>query len=114
MITLDGALHLVSGLEEAALRRWIAHEWVRPAQERGEPVFREIDVARIRLIIELRDEMEVGEGAMPVVLSLLDQLHEQRRQMRRLCVTLAGAKPEDAVGGVVDRLMRAPGEVRRR
>ena len=52
-----------------------------------------MDIARLRLILELRDEMEVGETAMPVVLSLLDQLHASRRHMRRLCEMLDAAGP---------------------
>ncbi len=107
MITLDDALRLVTGLEEQALRRWIAREWVRPAEHDGQPAFREADVARIRLIVSLRDEMEVGETAVPVVLSLLDQLHEQRRHLRRLCAALADAAADEAVGDVVERLVLA-------
>ena len=110
MITLDDALRLVSGLEEEALRRWIAREWVLPLEHEGRPAFREIDIARIRLIVSLSDEVEVGEKAVPVVLSLLDQLHEQRRQMRRLCAVLAGASPDEDVRDVVERLARSGGD----
>lgn len=108
MITLDEALRLVAGLEEQSLRRWIAREWVQPVEHEGRPTLREADVARLRLIVSLRDEVEIGEQAVPVVLSLLDQLHEQRRQMRRLCAVLADAGPDEAVRGVLDRLV-SPG-----
>ncbi|MBV8912872.1 MAG: hypothetical protein JOZ05_07530, partial [Acetobacteraceae bacterium] len=47
-------------------------------------------------ILDLQ-EMEVGEGAMPVVLSLLDQLHETRRQMRRLVEALDAGTTEEVV-----------------
>ena len=83
MITVATVLARVPGLDEHRLRLWIAEEWVRPAQWAGEPVFEEIDLARVQLILDL-DRMEVGVAAMPVVLSLLDQLHEHRRQMRRV------------------------------
>ena len=63
-----------------------------------------MDIARLRLILELRDEMEVGETAMPVVLSLLDQLHASRRHMRRLCEMLDAAGPEDRVRDILGRL----------
>ena len=109
MITIGDALRLVAGLEEQALRRWIAREWVRPVEWDGQPAFREIDVARIRLIASLRDQMEVSERAVPVVLSLLDQLHEQRRHMRRLCAALADAAPDEAVTDVLNRLARSEG-----
>ena len=57
---------------------------VRPDKSAGGYTFREIDVARARLILEMRDEMEISEDALPVVLLLLDQLYDLRRQMRDL------------------------------
>lgn len=84
MITVGALLVHVRGLEEAQLRTWIAEGWVRPDLRDGEPVFEEIDLARCRLILELREEMEVNEAAMPVVLHLLDRLHATRRQLRLL------------------------------
>ncbi|WP_145138451.1 chaperone modulator CbpM [Roseomonas gilardii] len=104
MITVTTVLQQVRGLDEQTLRRWIAQEWVRPARRGEDPVFEEIDIARLHLILELRDQMEVGETAMPVVLSLLDQLHASRRHMRRLCEMLDAAGPEDRVHDILGRL----------
>lgn len=104
MITVTTVLQRVRGLDEPTLRRWIAQEWVRPARRGEAPVFEEIDIARLHLILELRDQMEVGETAMPVVLSLLDQLHASRRHMRRLCEMLDAAGPEDRVHDILGRL----------
>jgi DNA invertase Pin-like site-specific DNA recombinase len=42
----------------------------------------EFDVARLHLILDL-EASDVDDGAMPVALSLLHQLHETRRQMTR-------------------------------
>ncbi|PZR13667.1 MAG: hypothetical protein DI532_10850 [Azospirillum brasilense] len=104
MITVTTVLQQVRGLDEQTLRRWIAQDWVRPARRGENPVFEEIDIARLHLILELRDQMEVGETAMPVVLSLLDQLHASRRHMRRLCEMLDAAGPEDRVHDILGRL----------
>ena len=41
-------------------------------------------MARVRLLCELKDEMKVNDEAMPVVLSLLDQLYGLRREMKAL------------------------------
>lgn len=99
MITREVVLQRVRGLDGGTLDVWVAAAWVRPAVRDGAPVFAEIDVARVRLILELRDELEVNDGAMPVVLSLLDQLHATRAQMARLCTALqdAGDGPADQV-----------------
>ena len=66
-------------------------------------LFHEIDVARVRLIVELRDELGLDEEAMPTVLSLLDQLYEARRQMRALRQALA-AVPAEAREAVLREL----------
>ncbi len=84
MITLNAVLERVRGLDADTLHVWITQEWIRPMTRGGEPVFEEVDVARVQLILELRDDMDVGESAIPVVLSLLDQLHATRRDLRRL------------------------------
>jgi len=82
-------------LEE--LRDWIAEGWVRPAQGAQGPVFDELDVARVRLVRDLREDVSLPADALPVVLSLLDQVHGLRRHLRGLA-------------GAVDR---QPEEVRR-
>jgi chaperone modulatory protein CbpM len=52
-------------------------------------------VARARLILEMRDEMEINEDALPVVLLLLDQLYDLRRQMRDLNSAFLQVVPKD-------------------
>lgn len=86
MITLDLLCARFSHLRVEDLQLWISEGHVRPERAEGELVFTEIDVERVRLILELRDEMAVNEEAMPVVLSLLDQLYELRRRLRMMGV----------------------------
>ena len=95
MITVAAVLARLPGLDEQRLRLWIAEDWVRPVQQGGGLFFAEIDVARLNLILELH-ELEVGAGAMPVVLSLLDRVHQQRRQMRLIVAALRDAGVEPA------------------
>ncbi len=95
MITIEVLVTQISGLQRQDLERWISNQWVRPDGRAGAYVFREIDVARVRLIRELRDEMQVNEEALPVVLSLLDQLYDQRRRMRELGDALRRAAPDE-------------------
>ena len=91
MITVAALLARLPGLDEPRLRFWIDEDWVRPVRRGGELVFAEIDLARITLILELQ-ELEVGPGAMPVVLSLLDRVHRQRREMHRVVDALRRAR----------------------
>ena len=93
MIGIDVVIAEISGLTRQDLERWISNAWVRPDRSAGGYVFREIDVARAHLILEMRDEMEINEDALPVVLLLLDQLYDLRRQMRELNSALMQIAP---------------------
>ena len=104
MITIEMLTHTVTGLKAEDLRRWIDNAWVRPDGQPGQYRFHEIDVARLRLIVELRDDLGVDEAALPVVLSLLDQLYETRRHMIRLRAVIETVVPEDVRGRILDDL----------
>ncbi len=99
MISFAAVLAHLPALDEARLRVWIEQDWVRPLQGSGEPLFAEIDVARLHLILDL-EALDLGEGAIPVVLSLLDQLHETRRHMR----LVVDALDPDTARRIIDRL----------
>ena len=95
MITIETLCIQVHGLRRDDLERWIGQAWVRPDGEPGRYVFHDIDIARVQLILELREQMQVNEEALPVVLSLLDQLYEARRRMRRVRDALDQAAPAE-------------------
>lgn len=82
------------GLDPANLERWIDAALVRPDGEPGDWRFQEIDVARVRLIVELHHTMHVEEQTLPVVLSLLDQLYDARRALRRIGMAMGRADEE--------------------
>jgi chaperone modulatory protein CbpM len=86
MITLELLCARFTRLRLEDLQGWIAEGHVRPERTGQDLVFTELDVERVRLILELRDDMAVNEEALPVVLSLLDQLYELRRRLRELGV----------------------------
>ena len=50
-----------------------------PAEQDGAYLFDEVDLARIKLISELRRDLEVNDAAVPVVLRLIDQVHGLHR-----------------------------------
>ncbi|MFZ4408699.1 MAG: chaperone modulator CbpM [Paracraurococcus sp.] len=106
MITVQ-ALSRRLGLAETEIEHWVALSWLRPDGGPGGWVFEEMDVARIRLIVELRD-LALDEEAMPVVLSLLDQLHATRRRMRLLQRAVEETAP-DAVRRRLQALLEAEG-----
>ena len=93
MIALEALLREVRAVDATELGRWIDSGWVRPEGEPGDWLFHEVDVARVRLIIEIRQDLALGDEAVPVVLSLLDQLYGLRREFAALCGAVA-AQPE--------------------
>lgn len=94
---------LFSDLTQVELVTWVERGWVLPESEQSGLVFHEIDVARVRLIHDLRRCMDVGEDAMPLVLSLLDQVYELRRRMNRIVAVLA-TQPRDVQIAVLEAL----------
>ena len=95
MIGIELFTAQVPGLDRRDLERWILLDWVKPEMENGRYVFQAIDIARVRLIRELRDGMSLTEEALPVVLILLDQLYETRRRMREVGNAIALLAPEE-------------------
>jgi chaperone modulatory protein CbpM len=66
--------------------------------------FRDVDVARVRLIVDIRDDLGLPQDSIPVVLSLIDQVHGLRHELRRLAAAVA-AQPAE----VRTRIRRAAG-----
>ena len=82
MMQTDLAIARAEGIDVLELRQWVERGWVVPEGPSDGWEFQDIDVARVRLIRALRHEMEVGEDALPMVLSLLDQVYDLRRTLR--------------------------------
>jgi chaperone modulatory protein CbpM len=73
-------------LDARVLEAWIDAGWLRPHGSRSSREFSDIDVARARLIGDLRGDLGVNDEAVPVVLDLIDQIHGLRRLVRELMV----------------------------
>ena len=87
-------VRLVQGLSPAELELCLWAGWVIPAETGGARRYLEIDVARIRLIHELKIDIGLDDEAVPVVLSLIDQLHALRRELACIAQSLS-AEPEE-------------------
>jgi chaperone modulatory protein CbpM len=92
MFTLQQVITEV-GITETDLQLWIEQRWVLPHKRDDALVFDDVDLARARLIRELRVDLMVNEEAIPVVLSLLDQVHALRRTLARVTSAIDRASP---------------------
>ncbi len=80
-------------LSEVELLAWVDRGWVRPEQSGAGPVFGEIDIARIRLIRDMRIAMHIEDDTIPTILSLLDQVYDLRSGLRAV-LRAVEAQPE--------------------
>ena len=76
------------------LDNWIERRWVRPVEREGTFLFDEADRARVKLISELRLDLEVEEDVMPMILGLLDQIYTLRRALSELQGAIQELPPE--------------------
>ena len=81
-------------LDGNVLEGWVAAGWLTPNAEEGMQQFSEIDVARARLIQDLRRDIGVNDEGVGVILDLIDQLHGLRRTLGHLLTALQ-AQPQE-------------------
>jgi chaperone modulatory protein CbpM len=95
MISFEAVIAMFPDLDAAELTGWVEQRWVRPEQAANEVwIFHEIDVARVRLIYDLRRQLDTQEESLPVLLSLLDQIYELRRQLKAVTQAVEKLPPE--------------------
>jgi chaperone modulatory protein CbpM len=108
MMTFSEVVVTVERVDRVELSRWVELGWVAPERrEADEPVFSDLDVARVCLICDLVHDMAVDEETVPLVLSLLDQVYALRRQMNALTGAIQ-RQPEDVRRAILD-LLEEPG-----
>jgi chaperone modulatory protein CbpM len=71
-----------SQLDTSTLHTWIEAEWLVPVTSRKPFQFSEADLARARLIQDLKVDFGVNDEGIAIVLHLLDQLHGLRCLLR--------------------------------
>lgn len=97
----------VNGLTVARLRAFVAAECIAPQEHDGRLAFAEADLARAQLLEELVDDFDLDADAASVIVSLVDQIHGLRRQLRRLGEAIASEHPE-VRARISDRLAAVP------
>lgn len=72
----------VTRLTRRQLVSFVKAEIVTPLQTSKGIAYRQVDIARIQLLCELSEDFELNEDALAVIISLIDQLHDSRTQLR--------------------------------
>jgi chaperone modulatory protein CbpM len=94
LLSEDDAIAATAGLTRDRLITFIAAEMVSPQRSDAGPVYRRIDIARLHLLCELTDDLDLDEHALGIVISLIDQLHDARFALRTLADAFAAAPDE--------------------
>ena len=87
----------VQHLTVTRLRVWVKQGWIKPAGKTiGEAAqaFSDADLARVALICNLEDELGFAEDDVPVLLSLIDQIHGLRFELKGLLDALEELPPD--------------------
>jgi chaperone modulatory protein CbpM len=82
MMQIDSVIAAVPDLDAVEVVAWVERGWVRPDGAGGTWTFTEIDIARIRLVRDLRQDLGVPDDTIPLVLSLMDQVYELRGALK--------------------------------
>lgn len=86
MLTEQDVVARVRQLTVTRLRIFVAQGLIKPAD--ATPRYSEADMARAALICNLEDELGFNEDDVPVLLSLIDQIHGLRSELRGLIEAL--------------------------
>jgi chaperone modulatory protein CbpM len=82
-----------AGLQVQTLDLWLEQRWLIPEQTSAGMNFSDVDVARARLIRDLKTDFGVNDEGVDVILHLVDQLHGLRRALEQLHGDLQGTSP---------------------
>ena len=104
----DQVLLRVAELSVTRLRGWVDRGWVTPASTGNGDEYDEIDIARIDLIRQLRDELSVDPDTVPILLSMIDQVYSLRRELRFVMRAIEG-QPKQTRSKIIDELEKLRG-----
>ena len=71
-------------LDPRTLQVWIEEGWIVPRQAESGQGLSEVDIARARLIRDLKQDLGVNDEGIGVILDLVDQVHGLRLVVRSL------------------------------
>src|SRR3954463_13209550 len=106
MTTLDELLSLHGRLTTVHVERWVARGLLRPVEQGDAWTFEQVDVARVRLLAELADEIGFDDEAGETIIGLVDQVHPLRGQLELLARAISEqpAETRTAIAGALRRL----------
>ncbi len=86
----------VPGLDHALLVRFMQADVVVPVMREAQkdPLYRPVDIARLRLACDLVECFDLQEDALSVMLKLIDQLYATRSELRAVMEAIEAQEPD--------------------
>lgn len=94
MMRLEEIYSSIAELKREDLEAWVDEALVAPEEREGELMLSDLACARIRLICTLHYDMDIETNALPVILDLIDQLHETRGRLNTISRAVMEQDPE--------------------
>ena len=76
-------------LERRVLTTWIEEGVIAPERDDEGYLFDPVDASRVALACDLHYRMGLEHASLPIILSLIDQLHDARHHLRTLTRAVA-------------------------
>ena len=76
------------------IERWVARGLVRRSGNTESDALEPIDVARLRLLNELADDIGLDDDTVEAVIALIDQVHTLRSELKLVASAIAEQPPE--------------------
>lgn len=96
---------ILDDLDPPRLQAFIAAHVVTPVVTPRGPAFTEADLARLQLLCDLSEVYDLPADALPMVMSLIDQLNTARGDMRALIQAVA-TEPDEVRGRIQTSVRR--------
>jgi chaperone modulatory protein CbpM len=92
-------------LERQVLLTWIEEGVVAPHRDEEGYLFDRVDESRVALACDLHYRMGLDHASVPVIMSLIDQLHDARHHLRALAHAVA-EQPQAVKHEIARRMTR--------
>ena len=96
---------ILDSLDPVRLQAFVATRVVTPVVTPQGPAFTEADLARLQLLCDLSEVYDLPDDALPMVMSLIDQLNTARGDMRALIQAVA-TEPDEVRGRIQETVRR--------
>jgi chaperone modulatory protein CbpM len=106
MTSLSDLLRVSDHLTAVHVERWVARGLLRPSGGAEAWTFEPIDVARVRLLTELVDDVGLDDDTVEAVVALIDQVHTLRSELKLVASAIAELPPQtrQAIAATMKRL----------